>query len=92
MSENLDLVRSIFGATDGVDLVPLFQDDGAWATLAEAIAPHYHEDFEGRMVRFDGEASYTGLEGLRAAWLNWLAPWAGYRVERHDPVDLGPGW
>jgi ketosteroid isomerase-like protein len=74
---------------DGVDYVPLFRDDAAWAALAEAIAPYYHEDVECRMVRFDGEATYKGLGSLRAAWLDWLIPWESYRVESHDVVDLG---
>lgn len=74
---------------DGVDYVPLFRDDESWAALADVFALHFHEDVECRMVRFDGEATYRGLEDLRAAWLDWLAPWASYRVEGQDPVDLG---
>src|SRR5271166_2527875 len=76
-------------APEGVDYVCVFRDDATWAALAEATAHFYHEDVECRMVRFDGEATYKGLESLRAAWLDWLTPWASYRVEIHDVVDLG---
>ena len=86
--ENIEVVMSAI-APESVDYVRMFRDDAAWATQAEATARYYHEDVECRMVRFDGEASYKGLESLRAAWLDWLAPWASYRVEVHDVVDLG---
>jgi ketosteroid isomerase-like protein len=71
------------------DYVPLFRDDASWAAQAEAVAPYYHENVECMAVRFDDEATYKGLEGLRALWLDWLTPWASYRVESHDVVDLG---
>jgi hypothetical protein len=29
------------------------------------------------------------LEGLRSLWLEWLAPWASYRVEVDEIFDLG---
>jgi ketosteroid isomerase-like protein len=32
---------------------------------------------------------YLGLPGLRAAWLEWLEPWASYRVEIEDVIDAG---
>jgi ketosteroid isomerase-like protein len=85
--ENVELVMRIFTVA-GVDLVREFGDDEGWAARAEALAPYLHEDFECRTSRFGG-ASYKGLDGLRTAWLEWLAPWASYRAERHDPVDLG---
>jgi ketosteroid isomerase-like protein len=30
-----------------------------------------------------------GLHGLRAGWLDWLAPWASYRTEIEEMIDLG---
>jgi hypothetical protein len=35
--------------------VPVFRDDEGWATLAEIIAPYYHEDVECRAVRSDDD-------------------------------------
>ena len=85
--ENVEIVMAMFSPEDA-DLIREFADDEAWAARAESLARYYHEDFECRTSRFGG-ASYKGIEGLRAAWLEWLAPWASYRTERHDPVDLG---
>jgi ketosteroid isomerase-like protein len=84
--ENVEIVQRV--TIDG-DYVPIFRDDEGWAALAEAIAPYYREDVECRAVRFDDETTYKGLVGFRALWLDWLAPWASYRVELHDLVDLG---
>ena len=30
-----------------------------------------------------------GLHGLRMRWLDWLAPWASYRTEIEEIIDLG---
>src|SRR5689334_24755258 len=57
----------------------------------ETLSPFFHEDVEivapsfvaGEGVRF------VGLEGLRAAWLDWLEPWESYRVEVEDVIDAG---
>jgi hypothetical protein len=32
---------------------------------------------------------YSGLEGLRLAWRDWLKQWASYRVEIEDVLDRG---
>jgi ketosteroid isomerase-like protein len=34
-------------------------------------------------------ATTYGLPGLRALWLDWLAPWASYRTEIEELSDLG---
>jgi ketosteroid isomerase-like protein len=88
--ENVELVRSLQPSSD-TDLVALFRDDATATALMEALSPFFHEDFEivaptfvaGQGVRF------TGLEGLRAGWLDWLDPWESYRVEIEDVIDVG---
>ena len=32
---------------------------------------------------------FIGIEGLRAGWLDWLTPWATYRIEVEKAIDLG---
>jgi ketosteroid isomerase-like protein len=88
--ENVEIVRNVLPSRD-TDLVALFRDEAPATALAEAVAPLFSEDFEavvqdwapGQQVR------YTGLEGLRAAWLDWLAPWESYRTEVEDLIDAG---
>jgi ketosteroid isomerase-like protein len=43
-------------------------------------------------VREDvGRTAYWGLDGLRAAWLDWLSPWDSYRTEVEDVIDAQEG-
>jgi ketosteroid isomerase-like protein len=39
---------------------------------------------------FPGAApeTYPGQDGLRAAWRDWLAPWASYRSEIEELIDV----
>jgi len=86
---NAEFVESLQPSPD-TDLVALFRDEEG-AALIEALGPFFHEDCEivaptfvaGEGVRF------VGLDGLRAAWLDWLEPWESYRVEIEDVIDAG---
>jgi ketosteroid isomerase-like protein len=88
--ENVELVRGLLPSPD-TDLVALFREEATATALAEAVAPLFHEDFEavvqdwapGQGVR------YAGLQGLRAAWLDWLDPWESYRTEVENLIDAG---
>ena len=87
--ENVELVGKLLPAP-GQDLLRLVRDDDVWAAFTVAHAPVFHPDFEcvaGGMP--DGEKTYLGLDGFRAAWRDWTAPWATYRSEVDETVDLG---
>ena len=87
--ENVELVRQL-QAPPGVDLVQLFTDEQTWSAFAETASAFVHPDCEfvapGVPSR---ERAYSGLDGLKGAWLEWLAPWATYRVEFEEAIDLG---
>jgi ketosteroid isomerase-like protein len=88
MSEqDVDLVRSLYPPAD-VDQVELYRDEGEWAARAEVLAPVLHPDFQCFHPGLPGEKTYTGLEGFRAFWLDWLAPWETYRVVNLELTDL----
>jgi hypothetical protein len=86
---NVDLILGLIQPGPEVDFVPLFRDDEIWAGLTEALAPHFHPGFEivARGLP-GGEKAYIGVEGMRAAWLEWLVPWETYRAEVERAVDL----
>jgi ketosteroid isomerase-like protein len=86
--ENVELVRGLFEAPD-VDYASLYRDAGRWAGQVEALAPFVHADLECVMYAFGSEKRYTGLDGLRAFMLDWMAPWTTYRIETEKAVDLG---
>lgn len=85
-------MRQLLGAFEQGDLVPLFRDEAIWASIAAASAPFFTSDFECVFVRDDvGRAVYSGLDGLRTAWLDWLVPWESYHAEIEDVIDAGEG-
>jgi len=87
--EKVELVRSLLPGRD-VDLVTLFNDDSAGGELMQTIAPLLDPDFVS-VAHFPGAEPVAshGLRGLRAGWPDWLAPWASYRTETEEVLDLG---
>jgi ketosteroid isomerase-like protein len=87
--EDVDLIRRLQPVPD-VDLVALFRDDRAFAAAEATLAPFFHPDCEitGGPDSVTPVAQ-TGLRGLREIWLQWLAPWASYRSEIDQLIDLG---
>jgi ketosteroid isomerase-like protein len=87
---NVELVRSLH-PPPGTDLARTFRDEARWTAVAAAFAPVLAPDFRCAAHGYlegDGE-TFEGLEGLRYLWLEWLSPWASYRTEIEDLVDLG---
>jgi hypothetical protein len=88
-AENVELVRSLQLDSD-VDVAALVNDDEAADRLRARIARLFHPTVECTM-RLPGMApvAYSGLDGLRLAWRDWLMQWASYRVEVEDVIDRG---
>jgi ketosteroid isomerase-like protein len=86
---NVDLVLKLQAAPD-VDLAELFRSDARWSAFADAVAPLFHADFETVPPGVPGtESVFTGLDGLREAWLGWTEPWLTYRTEIKQAIDAG---
>jgi ketosteroid isomerase-like protein len=87
--ENVELVRRLQPRPDA-DLATLFRDEHAFALAEASLAPFFHPDCE---VQGGPDSvtplTGTGLRGLRDIWLQWLAPWASYRSEIEELIDLG---
>ena len=87
--ENVELVTNLQPAAD-VDIAELFRNDDIWSALADAIAPFFRPDFESVAPGVPGtERVHVGLDGLRAAWLEWIEPWLTYRTEIEQVIDAG---
>jgi ketosteroid isomerase-like protein len=89
MSEgNVELIRSLQPGPE-VDIAELVRDDqmadAAWAAVASVV----HDDLESSIVSHGVRSTYRGPDGLRAAWVDWLAPWDSYYTVIEDVVDLG---
>ena len=87
--QNVELVRSVLPGP-AIDLIAFFDDDSASGQLMQTIAPFLDPDFVSvkHLPGAEPEAA-RGLHGLRAGWLDWLAPWASYRTEIEEMIDLG---
>ncbi|HEY4897147.1 MAG TPA: nuclear transport factor 2 family protein [Solirubrobacteraceae bacterium] len=86
--ENVDLVLALQPGPD-LDFARLFRDEDVAAAAIEAVAPYFHPDLECAHRLLGGERTYSGMAGLRASWLDWLAPWATYRIEVEEAIDCG---
>ena len=83
---NVDLVQSLQPDPE-VDFAQVFRDDDMWAAAVE-VGAFYHPDVESVRPGLPDGKTYTGLDGLRDMWLEWLAPWKTYRVETEEVIDL----
>jgi ketosteroid isomerase-like protein len=89
---DVEIVRRLLGPFEQDDIVPLFRDEAISASITAASAPFFTPDFECVFVREDvGRAAYSGLDGLRTAWLDWLTPWESYRGGVEDVIDAHGG-
>jgi ketosteroid isomerase-like protein len=87
--ENVELVRTVLPGPDA-DLVAVFSDDGTSGELMQMMARVLDPDFVAVKHSPGAEPEINhGLDGLRAGWLDWLAPWASYRTEIDEMIDLG---
>jgi ketosteroid isomerase-like protein len=86
--ENVELVRGLQPDPE-VDLASLFRDDASFQSWIEAVGPLFHPEFEAVSPNAALRGRYSGLHGLRTAWLNWMEPWESYRTEVEDVIDAG---
>lgn len=93
MSEqDVELVRALLAPFEQGDMIPMWRDDTIVAARREATADRLTPDFECVFVRQDvGRSTYSGVDGLRAAWLDWLEPWDSYFAGVEDVIDAGAG-
>ena len=72
------------------NFVQLIAGDERWRQVAAAAAaPVVHDDVISVRPGIPGSKGYVGLDGFRALWLDWLAPWAEYRTAIEEAIDCG---
>jgi ketosteroid isomerase-like protein len=86
-TENVELIRAMIPPAE-VDVAALFRDDRlfeATVKASEAVIDPEVESF----ANWQGGTRYTGVEGFRQLWLDWLEPWESYHVEVDEMIDAG---
>ena len=87
--ENVELVIGLPFFAGNFDMA-VMRDADSWAKWVEALAPLFHEDGESVFPGLiGGGATHVGADGLVAAWSNWLAAWATYRITLVEAIDCG---
>jgi ketosteroid isomerase-like protein len=87
--QNVDLVMTTFPPA-GTDYTELFRDDEAWAAFKNGVDSLVDPDFKGAFVAWGQRvAELRGLDGLREAWIDWLAPRSSYYEQLEDAVAVG---
>jgi ketosteroid isomerase-like protein len=90
--ENVDLVKSVHPPS-GTDLSRWFAADAESSGRLRRLASLLSADFEAVGGDLKGDAALGpgghGLEGLLAAWREWLSPWETYWTEVEEFIDAG---
>src|SRR6185437_14983698 len=86
--ENVELVLALQRSAEE-DFVQLIADDERWRQVAASAAPVVHDDVVSVRPGIPGSKEYVGLDGFRAMWLDWLAPWAEYQTAIEKAIDCG---
>lgn len=72
----------------GTDVVQLFRDDVWFASVAEALVGLFDPAVESVPAWRGAGATYSGIDGFREMWLDWLEPWASYHVQVDEMIDV----
>jgi ketosteroid isomerase-like protein len=86
--QNVAIVLGLGLAEDG-DFVQRVRDDALWAAWSEAASAAFDPDFTTTVPLIGADRTYTGMDGFRAFWLEWLAPWVSYRIAVERAADCG---
>jgi hypothetical protein len=87
--ENVDLVKKFIAPAE-MDYRVLLGDDAAWSAAKDAVEPFVAPDFAGAFISWgQQQAEFAGLDGLRKAWLDWIAPWTSYYDEIEEVFAVG---
>jgi ketosteroid isomerase-like protein len=87
-SQNVALLRAMLPGPE-VDIAKLIRDDALFAQTAEALAGALDPDVEAVPAWRGTETTYSGTEGFREMWLDWLQPWATYHVQVDEMIEAG---
>jgi hypothetical protein len=83
--ENVEAVRALIPAPDA-DIVPLLRDDSLFEVTTEALASVLHPELKSVAV-WQGGTTYSGVEGFREMWLDWLQPYTAYYTQVDEMID-----
>jgi ketosteroid isomerase-like protein len=72
-----------------MDIAALMRDERSFAATYEAFGNLFHADLECVPAWRGPGTTYSGIDGFREMWLDWLEPWATYRVQVEEVIEAG---
>jgi ketosteroid isomerase-like protein len=85
---NVDLLRALL-PDPGTDVTQLFRDEDRFAATVEAVAELFDPAVVSVPAWRGAGTTYSGIDGFREMWLDWLEPWASYHVQVDEMFDVG---
>jgi hypothetical protein len=85
---NADLLRALL-PDPATDVTQLFRDEAWFAATADAVAELFDPAVESVPAWRGAGATYSGIDGFREMWLDWLEPWASYHVQVDELFEVG---
>src|SRR6187399_1092032 len=86
--ENVEIVRALLPRPD-TNVASIFRDEKLFDASRAALTPLFDPDFISVAAWQGAGTTYAGVDGFREMWLDWLEPWATYRVHVDEVVDAG---
>jgi ketosteroid isomerase-like protein len=86
--KRVDLLRALL-PDPGTEVTQLFRDEAWFAATATAVAELFDPAVESVPAWRGAGTTYSGIDGFREMWLDWLEPWASYHVQVEELFDVG---
>ena len=85
---NIGLLEALIPGPD-TDIANLFRDETQFASTAEALESLVHPDVESVPAWRGPGTTYSGIDGFREMWIDWLEPWVTYYVQVDEMIEVG---
>jgi ketosteroid isomerase-like protein len=86
--QNVELLEAMLPGAD-IDIANLFRDERLFASTVEALGGLFHPDVESVPAWRGSGTTYSGIDGFREMWIDWLQPWATYHVQVDEMIEAG---
>jgi ketosteroid isomerase-like protein len=85
---NVDRLRALL-PDPGTDVTQLFRDEAWFAATLTSVTELFDPAVESVPAWRGAGMTYSGIDGFREMWLDWLEPWASYHVQVDEMVEVG---
>jgi ketosteroid isomerase-like protein len=85
---NVELLQAMMPGPD-TDVANLFRDDSRFASTVDVLGDLFDPEVESVPAWRGAGTTYSGIDGFREMWLDWLEPWVTYRVQVDEMIEMG---